>query len=406
MAYGFSPHGPADPYSPPPRRSKAFDAAGVLALVVVAAVAAAFLLTAWFRGGSPGGDPEVEYMPDAKPRPITPRGELAADEQDTIKLFKQTSPSVVHINTSALQRHRFSLNVFEVPLGAGSGFLWDERGHVVTNYHVLEAGNRWQVMLSDRTSWNAVAVGGAPDQDIAILKIDAPKERLRPLMVGSSSDLQVGQTVFAIGNPFGLDQTLTKGIISGLGREIPARSGSGSSRTIKNVIQTDAAINPGNSGGPLLDSAGRLIGMNTAIYSPSGAFAGVGFAIPVDTINRIAPRILRRGDVMRAGLGASFAPDAALREFGLPGVLLLDVPPGSAAERAGLQPTYRDSSGRIRLGDIIVAVDGKEVDGANELYSALEQHEPGETVTLTILRGGPTRRAQRQMVEVTLQSEQ
>jgi S1-C subfamily serine protease len=404
MSYQYIPGDGSRPLQQPPRRS--FDLGGILVVAIVAAVAVAFLAVMWFRGEEGGGNPQVEYMPDARPRPIAARGELGADEQSTIKLFQQTAPSVVHINTSAVQQNRFSFNVFEAPLGTGSGFLWDDQGHVVTNYHVLEAGNRWQVMLNDRSSWNAVAIGGVPDQDIAVLKIDAPKERLRPLLIGSSSDLQVGQTVFAIGNPFGLDQTLTKGIISGLGREIPARTESGSRRTIQNVIQTDAAINPGNSGGPLLDSAGRLIGMNTAIYSPSGAFAGVGFAIPVDTINRIAPQILREGKVVRAGLGATFAPDAVLREIDLPGVLIVNAPPGSAAEQAGLAPTLRTIDGGIRLGDIVVAVDDIQVNDTNDLLNALDRYKPGDTVTLTVLRGAPSRAQRRERIEVTLQAEQ
>jgi S1-C subfamily serine protease len=407
MPYRFTPGVPSEPYPPqrPPLGSprRGFDALGCSVIAVVAGVAAAFLILTWF-GGDGGGNPEVAYMPDAQPRPIAARGELAGDERDTIRLFQQTSPSVVHINTSAVRPDRMSFNLLEVPLGAGSGFLWDDKGHVVTNYHVLEAGNRWQVMLADHTSWNAVAVGGIPDQDIAVLKIDAPKDRMRPLLVGSSSDLQVGQTVFAIGNPFGLDQTLTKGIISGLGREIPARTGDGTSRTIQNVIQTDAAINPGNSGGPLLDSAGRLIGMNTAIYSPSGVYAGVGFAIPVDTINRIVPKILRTGVVARADIGATFAPDAVLRDLELPGALIVNVPPGSAAERAGLQPTVRTASGAIRLGDIVTAVEETPVSDVNDLLAAIDQYDPGDTVKLSILRGAPGRSARREEVSVTLQS--
>ena len=216
----------------------------------------------------------VGQSPSAEPRAIQPRGDLAEDEKSTIELFKQASPSVVHITSIAVRRDRLNFNLMQIPEGTGSGFIWDEAGHIVTNYHVISSGNSAMVTLSDNTSLQAQLVGVEPDKDLAVLKIDPPPSPLRPIPVGTSKDLQVGQKVFAIGNPFGLDQTLTTGVISGLGREIPSDKLGG--RTIEGVIQTDAAVNPGNSGGPLLDSAGRLIGVNTAIVSPSGAYAGVG----------------------------------------------------------------------------------------------------------------------------------
>ena len=251
--------------------------------------------------------------PDARPRVVTARGDLALDEQATIDLFRSASPSVVYITSIAFRRNLFSLNVYEIPQGTGSGFIWDDQGRIVTNYHVISDANRIEVTLADRSTWKGVLVGAAPDRDIAVLKISAPSSKLQPITIGDSTDLQVGQKVFAIGNPFGLDQTLTTGIVSALGREITSRTG----RTIHDVIQTDAAINPGNSGGPLLDSAGRLIGVNTAIYSPSGASAGVGFAVPISEVNKVVPEIIRKGRVIRPGLGVSLANKTLTRDLGL-----------------------------------------------------------------------------------------
>jgi S1-C subfamily serine protease len=232
--------------------------------------------------------PSWVSMIRAKPATVVPRGDLAADEQDTIQLFNSASPAVVHITTHELKRDFFTRDVFEIPRGNGTGFVWDKQGHIVTNFHVIESADTAHITMSDQTTWSAKLVGIAPDVDLAVLKIDSRVTDLQPLPIGTSHDLQVGQKVFAIGNPFGLDQSLTMGLISALGREIKSRT----RRNIKNVIQTDAAINPGNSGGPLLDSSGRLIGVNTAIVSPSGAYSGIGFAIPVDTVNRVVPDLI------------------------------------------------------------------------------------------------------------------
>ena len=251
------------------------------------------------------------HDPDAQPRVVTARGDLASDEISTIELFRNASPSVVYITSIALRRNLFSLNVYEIPQGTGSGFIWDKHGRVVTNYHVISDANRIEVTLADQSTWKGVMVGAAPDQDIAVLQISAPTAKLRPITIGESDDLHVGQKVFAIGNPFGLDQTLTTGIVSALGREISSATG----RTIHDVIQTDAAINPGNSGGPLLDSAGRLIGVNTAIYSPSGGSAGVGFAVPVSEVNRVVPQIISNGRIIRPGLGVSLANKSLTRDL-------------------------------------------------------------------------------------------
>ncbi len=256
------------------------------------AVAAVSLITvliakqSWI-GGASLNDPR------AAARAVTARGELFTDEKSTISLFKQASPSVVHITAITVQRDFFSLNLYQIPEGTGSGFVWDTNGNIITNFHVIQNADAAQVTLADQSAWKARRVGAAPDKDLAVLRIDAPANRLKAIPLGTSKDLQVGQRVFAIGNPFGLDQSLTTGVISALGREIESVT----RRPIQGVIQTDAAINPGNSGGPLLDSAGRLIGVNTAIYSPSGGSAGIGFAIPADTVNRIVPELIRYGKI-------------------------------------------------------------------------------------------------------------
>jgi S1-C subfamily serine protease len=321
----------------------------------------------------------------AAPRPVTARGELAPAETSTIELFRTASPSVVFIANLALRRNIFSLDVTAIQQGTGTGFLWDAAGYIVTNAHVVEGGQAFRVTLADQSDWPASVVGVAPDQDVAVLKLeDAPADKLRALALGTSADLQVGQSVFAIGNPFGLDQTLTTGVISGLGREIRARSG----RRIDGVIQTDAAINPGNSGGPLLDSAGRVVGMNTAIFSPSGASAGIGFAVPIDIINRVVPRLIRGERIERIGLGITMVPDDVAQRIRLPGVLVHEVRPGSAAEQAGLRPTRRNTAtGSLVLGDVIVAIEGRRVRTQHELLDVLQDHAEGEEVALQVLRG-------------------
>ena len=323
------------------------------------------------------------HNPNAAARAITPRGALNAEERTTIALFRQVSPSVVYITTLARQRDFFSLNIAEIPQGSGSGFIWDQEGHIITNFHVIQEASRAKVTLADHSVWDAQLVGVAPDHDLAVLYIKAPKNQLRPLAIGTSADLEVGQSVFAIGNPFGLDQTLTTGIISALGREINATTG----RTIAGVIQTDAAINPGNSGGPLLDSAGRLIGVNTAIFSPSGSSSGIGFAVPVDTVNRIVPQLIRQGEITRAGLGVRIGDDRVSRRLNLPGVLIIEVDKGSAAEAAGLRSTRVDAKGGVKLGDVIVAIDGERIETSNDLFNAMEKRAVGETVKVTVLRG-------------------
>jgi S1-C subfamily serine protease len=322
--------------------------------------------------------------PRATTRAVAPRGDLAPGEKSTIALFRQASPSVLHITAISVQRDLFTLNLYQIPEGTGSGFIWDHNGNIITNFHVIQNADAAQVTLGDQTTWKARRVGVAPDKDLAVLRIDAPTNRLQPIPIGTSKDLQVGQSVFAIGNPFGLDQSLTTGVISALGREIESVT----RRPIQGVIQTEAAINPGNSGGPLLDSAGRLIGVNTAIYSPSGASAGIGFAIPVDTVNRIVAELIRYGKVTRPGIGVQIAEEQIADRLGVKGILIVDVVPGSAAARAGIRPTRREGSGRVRLGDVITAVDGKKVESPNELFILLENYKVRDVVNISLLRDG------------------
>jgi S1-C subfamily serine protease len=329
------------------------------------------------------------------PREITARGDLSDLEKTNIAIYKKAKPSVVHITSIGIERDEWSLSVQEVPEGIGSGFVWDKGGHIVTNFHVIKDARAAHVTLADHTTWRASLVGAAPDKDLAVLHIDAPKSKLEPIAVGKSEDLQVGQMAYAIGNPFGLDLTFTTGVVSALGREIQSVT----KRSIKNVIQTTADINPGNSGGPLLDSAGRLIGVTTAIYSPSGGNIGIGFAIPVDEVNRVVPQLIKKGKLERPGLGVRILEDQSARELGVnKGALIRDVYPNSPASRAGLRPTRRvrsGLSGRIRLGDIITAIDDNPVEKANDFFDILEKkYKIGDAVTLTVLRDGEEEKVQ------------
>jgi S1-C subfamily serine protease len=298
---------------------------------------------------------------------------------------------VAYIVSMAVRRDLFGLDIQKIPQGAGSGFVWDQNGHVVTNYHVVQGAQNgnvsFDITLGDHSTYRGQVIGVAPDNDLAVLRISAPVSRLRPLAIGSSHDLQVGQMTFAIGNPFGLDQTLTTGVVSALGRQIPTESG----RIIKDVIQTDAAVNPGNSGGPLLDSAGRLIGVNTAIYSPSGASAGIGFAIPVDTVNRVVPQLIAHGKIVRPRLGITPANDSLTRRMGIKGVLIIDVEENSGAAAAGLRGTRRSTEGRLVLGDVITAINDKPIKTVDDLLSTLEGFKVGDTVNATIVRDEETK---------------
>jgi S1-C subfamily serine protease len=337
--------------------------------------------------------PQPLFDPNAKPREVTARGNLAEDEQATIELFRAVNQSVVHINTSAVMQS-FRMNPVEIPQGSGSGFVWDGKGYIVTNYHVIRStrgnGGRVKVVLFNSVTYPADVVGVSPASDLAVLKINAPASELKPIPIGTSADLKVGQKVFAIGSPFSLDQSLTTGIVSGLGREIESDAG----ETIKDVIQVNAAINPGNSGGPLLDSAGRLIGVTTAIVSPTGAFSGIGFAIPVDTVNSVVPQLIRTGTMEPPALGVTLFRDeqtARLRERKIikdEGVLVADVWSGGAAEAAGIQPTQQTAEGGISWGDLITAIDGKPVHNIKTLVQIVASKKVGDVVKVTIERDG------------------
>ena len=362
----------SDPYGSPPNPSVPVW----LVAVLLVTVSALMLRNA---GLLPGLTPP----PATQPRPITPRGDLAEDEKSTIEIFRKASPSVVHVTSLSHRRDRLSLNIMEIPEGSGTGFIYDDVGHVVTNYHVIRNAQAAKVTLSDNSTWEARLVGYEANKDLAVLKIDVPQERLRKIDIGESANLQVGQKVFAIGSPFGLDQTLTTGVISGLGREITSIGG----RPIEGVIQTDAAINPGNSGGPLLDSAGRLIGVNTMIVSPSGTFAGVGFAVPVDIVNQFVPELILYGSIQRGVLGVAVFEDSIARQLGIrSGAVVHSLTKGSGAAAAGIKPTTIDDDGNIQLGDVIVEVGGRTIRTSSDLSKSLDGHKPKEHVAVVIER--------------------
>jgi S1-C subfamily serine protease len=331
---------------------------------------------------------EAWFAPEeATPRTVTARGELAADERSTIELFEQARGSVVFITTRSLVRDFWTRDVFSVPRGSGSGFIWDDAGHVVTNWHVVQNVSEAMVKLADGRSYKAALVGASPAHDIAVMRIGVGFGRPPPVPLGTSHDLKVGQKVFAIGNPFGLDWTLTTGIVSALDRSLAGDNG----RTIEHLIQTDAAINPGNSGGPLLDSAGRLIGINTAIYSPSGASAGIGFAVPVDTLNRVVPQLIRDGQYLRPTLGIEVDDslnERLKRQLGVTGVVVLRVAPGSGADRAGMLGATTSRDGEIVPGDIILSIDENPVESVGKLLARLDQYQVGDTVRVTVSRKG------------------
>ena len=317
----------------------------------------------------------------ALPEAASPQ-DLSPEERRTIDIFRRARPSVVFITSVALRRDLFTLDVQQIPSGTGSGFVWDREGHVVTNFHVIQQGDAFSVTLADQSEWDARVIGAAPEKDLAVLKIRAPRERLTPLTLGTSRTLLVGQHVYAVGNPFGLDHSLTTGVVSALGRELRSPSG----RRIRDVIQTDAAINPGNSGGPLLDSGGRLIGVSTAIFSPSGASAGIGFAVPVDAVTRLVPQLITRGHAIQAGIGATFIPERFNAAIGVnDGVAIADVQSDGPAAKAGLKGAQLTRSRRVVLGDRIVAVDGKPVRSEDDVRDAFEIAGVGATVTLSVV---------------------
>ena len=326
------------------------------------------------------------------PREIAPRGDLADFETTTISIFNRAAPSVAYIFTEQAVSGFFGNQ--QISEGAGSGFLWDEHGHIVTNFHVIQGAQRIQVRLESGESISATYVGGSPDHDLAVIRLRQTPRDIRPIPVGNSSDLQVGQSVFAIGNPFGLARTLTTGVISALNRRMPTAGG----REVFGVIQTDAAINPGNSGGPLIDSAGRLIGVNTAIISGSGSSAGIGFAVPVDTVNKVVPQLITKGKVPRPGIGITVLDEERAASLGVVGVVIDRVMPGSEADEAGLQGIdYRNQ----QLGDVIVAAEGKAINDLHDFFRIIEKFDIGATITLEVRRNGQVRTVQVELMDIS-----
>jgi len=322
-----------------------------------------------------------------KPVDISQRQDLTPEEKGTIAIFRHNNPSVVYISTIKRVLNVWTRDISEVPNGTGTGFLWDKQGHIITNYHVVLNNKTARIRLNNKKTYTAKVIGISKRHDIAVLKIQGEKNLPRKIQPGKSNSLIVGQKVYAIGNPFGLEHTLTTGIISALGRTIKNKT-----LDLDDLIQTDAAINPGNSGGPLLDSAGRLIGMNVAIYSPSGASAGIGFAIPVDKINRVVPNIIKNGRYVRPHVGFN-ANDTAnkvlLKELGIKGVLILEIEPNSPADKAGLIDS-KLINGDLVLGDVITSIDNKPIENVNDFLDIIEQHKINDTIMLGIIRAGKT----------------
>jgi S1-C subfamily serine protease len=331
-----------------------------------------------FNSTNPLQTAEAKTLPNHLPTSLT------SEEKGTIALFKHNNPAVVYISTVKRVINPYTMDVREIPSGTGTGFIWDNKGHVITNYHVVQGNLSARVRLNNQKTYNAKVIGKSARHDIAVLKLDV-KNLPRPIQPGTSNNLQVGQRVYAIGNPFGLDHTLTTGIISALGRSI-----SNSEMDMDDLIQTDAAINPGNSGGPLLDSAGRLIGMNVAIYSPSGASAGIGFAIPVDNVNRVVPNLIANGRYVQPIIGIN-ANDTAnrliVKELGIKGVLVLQVSPNSPAAKAGIIGS-KLINGDLILGDVIQSINGQKVEDMNDFLNIIDKHKVGNKLNLKVLRQG------------------
>jgi len=319
---------------------------------------------------------------------------LTEDERNTIDIVKKNKNSVVYVTNIQLVRDFWYGSEEKMPRGSGSGFMWDDQGHIVTNFHVIEDGVEFLVTLPNQEQRQAKLVGKEESRDIAVLKLEGNTSGLFPITPGTSKDLLVGQKVVAIGNPFGFDYTVTKGIVSALGRKILGAGGV----SIPNMIQTDASINPGNSGGPLLNSSGELIGMNTMIVSPSGASSGVGFAVPVDIIKKTVPELIRFGKVQHPGLGVTFLPEQYARRADVQGVVIMVVETNSAAYEAGLRGMSRDRYGRTYVNDVITAVDKTPVKSYDDLFSALENYKIGDSVTLTVLRSEKSRPVKIQLI--------
>lgn len=321
---------------------------------------------------------------------------LLPDEQNTIEVFNAASPVVVNVSSLRYARDFFSFDVSEVPAGTGTGFFWDKIGHIVTNFHVIEDANRLLISFKDGSTSEARVVGVEPNKDVAVLRVDKPRQlAFEPLQLANSTTLMVGQKAIAIGSPFGLDQTLTRGVVSALGRQVKGAGGV----TIRDMVQTDAAINPGNSGGPLLDSRGFLIGMNTMIYSQTGTSAGVGFAVPANTVQRVVAQIIKYGRTRQPGIGIQAFPDHVTMRLGIKGVALMQVQPNGPAARAGLQGARRVRGGRLILGDVLVAVDKKPIKSFDDLYTAFDAHQVGDEILLTYLRQERTHEVRLKLID-------
>jgi len=347
---------------------------GLLLALVLAAVA----------GSSVAREP-------AEPRPVVPRGPLLPAEQAMVALFQAAAPSVAYITTEVVNSAGF-LGA-EVARGAGSGFVWDTAGHVVTNNHVVEGAARVFVQLDAGEAMEARVIGASPEYDLAVVKLLHPPRDLHPIGLGTSGDLRIGQSVYAIGNPYGLQRTLTHGIVSALDRELPTSY----EREIAGVIQTDAAVNPGNSGGPLLDSAGRLVGVNTAIRSESGSSAGIGFAIPVDLVNRVVPSLISRGRAPLPGIGITPVRPDLVEQAGIAGVVIAEVRRGTPAAQAGLKPMNPKTG---NLGDVIVGVNGKRIEALSSFVAELGRIGVDGTAELTVVRDDKERRVRVKVIEV------
>lgn len=310
---------------------------------------------------------------------------MLESEKNSIQIFDQSVKSVVFIsNIQKVRRGFFDLEEAEIPAGAGSGYVWDSQGHIVTNYHVVDGGSKFLVSFQkDKTQYEAKLVGGSPNKDIAVLKLKKLPKSLTPILRGESKSLKVGQKAIAIGNPFGLDHTMTAGVVSALNRKIKGFGGV----SIRGMIQTDASVNPGNSGGPLLNSQGEVIGMNTMIFSQSGSSAGIGFAVPIDTIKRIVPQLIKHGKVIRPGLGIVLLPDHMKTRFGIQeGIVIASVSESSAAAKAGLEGLSQDRYGRVYIGDIILEIDGVKLNSFDDIYQVLDNHKAGDKVKVKYLR--------------------
>ena len=351
-------------------------------------IAVTFLLLALAGAACTPVAPPPAAQAQVREAPPLPAS-LRPDELAMVELFERTSPSVVYLTSLARRVDWFGRTTAEVPQGTGTGFVWDDDGHVITNYHVIGGASAVEVVLHDQMTYEATFVGASPSHDLAVLRISAPPGSLRPVEIGDSEALRVGQSVYAIGNPFGLSATLTTGIVSALGRRIEGTDGT----PIENVIQTDAAINRGNSGGPLLNSAGRVIGVNTQIASPSGASHGVGFAVPVNTVLRVVPELIATGEYVppQLGIEINYNLNRSLLRRGTTGVLVVDVTPGAGAAEAGLRGIEVERNRLRRLGDVIQRIDGEPVRSPAEMRAVLDRYQVGDEVTVTFLRDGQER---------------